>query len=203
VSDDEPLLAPAPHSHPLSRKQFPSQRLSIPKSWTKLPTSPRMAVLWILGWVPLTGISSAKHVVREWRSARGILGILSWRGPSFILVRPCASLLFKRRVYLVSGFIVKVKKILECICVNCGKLKADIVSRVPSFSSTRFAPHHPIFWGLSPHTMVNPKPTPRQSLDNEGALPPGRGTRTRVFGRLIAASIPLQLLRIGWARGVG
>jgi DNA-directed RNA polymerase II subunit RPB1 len=26
------------------------------------------------------------------------------------------------------GFIVKVKKILECICVNCGKLKADIVS---------------------------------------------------------------------------
>jgi len=27
-----------------------------------------------------------------------------------------------------AGFIVKVKKILECICVNCGKLKADIVS---------------------------------------------------------------------------
>jgi DNA-directed RNA polymerase II subunit RPB1 len=26
-----------------------------------------------------------------------------------------------------TGFIVKVKKILECICVNCGKLKADIV----------------------------------------------------------------------------
>jgi len=29
-----------------------------------------------------------------------------------------------------SGFLVKVKKILESICVNCGKLKADIVSRV-------------------------------------------------------------------------
>ncbi|CEL60014.1 DNA-directed RNA polymerase II subunit rpb1 OS=Schizosaccharomyces pombe (strain 972 / ATCC 24843) GN=rpb1 PE=1 SV=1 [Rhizoctonia solani AG-1 IB] len=26
------------------------------------------------------------------------------------------------------GFLNKVKKILECICVNCGKLKADIVS---------------------------------------------------------------------------
>lgn len=26
------------------------------------------------------------------------------------------------------GFIVKVKKILECICVNCGRLKADDVS---------------------------------------------------------------------------
>lgn len=29
-----------------------------------------------------------------------------------------------------KGFIVKVKKILECICVNCGKIKADIVSRI-------------------------------------------------------------------------
>ncbi|KAJ7814216.1 ribosomal polymerase B1 [Mycena olivaceomarginata] len=29
------------------------------------------------------------------------------------------------------GFIFKVKKILECICTNCGKLKADIVSRRP------------------------------------------------------------------------
>ena len=48
-----------------------------------------------------------------------------------------------------SGFIVKVKKILECVCVNCGKLKADIVSHI-NISSTRFVPHHPIFWGLSP-----------------------------------------------------
>jgi len=47
------------------------------------------------------------------------------------------------------GFIVKVKKILECVCVNCGKLKADIVSRT-NISSTRFVPHYPIFWGLSP-----------------------------------------------------
>lgn len=29
---------------------------------------------------------------------------------------------------LSVGFILKVKKILECICVNCGRLKADIVS---------------------------------------------------------------------------
>jgi DNA-directed RNA polymerase II subunit RPB1 len=26
------------------------------------------------------------------------------------------------------GFIIKVKKILESICISCGKLKADIVS---------------------------------------------------------------------------
>jgi DNA-directed RNA polymerase II subunit RPB1 len=31
-----------------------------------------------------------------------------------------------------TGFIVKVKKILESICVNCGKLKADIVSHILS-----------------------------------------------------------------------
>ena len=30
----------------------------------------------------------------------------------------------------IIGFLVKVKKILESICVNCGKLKADIVSGV-------------------------------------------------------------------------
>ena len=47
------------------------------------------------------------------------------------------------------GFIVKVKKILECICVNCGRLKADSVSDL-FFPISRFAPHHPIFWGLSP-----------------------------------------------------
>ncbi|KAG6853308.1 DNA-directed RNA polymerase II subunit rpb1 [Blastosporella zonata] len=57
------------------------------------------------------------------------------------------------------GFIVKVKKILESICVNCGKLKADIVSCVSS-SLLVSHPHIPIFWGLSPHPMENPKPAP-------------------------------------------
>ncbi|KAF5376978.1 hypothetical protein D9615_007211 [Tricholomella constricta] len=58
------------------------------------------------------------------------------------------------------GFIVKVKKILESICVNCGKLKADIVSCVSS-SSTRFAPPHPNFLGALSTPMGNPKPAPR------------------------------------------
>jgi len=48
--------------------------------------------------------------------------------------------------FLSKGFIVKVKKILESICVNCGKLKADTVSGV-FFASTCFAPHHPNFLG--------------------------------------------------------
>jgi DNA-directed RNA polymerase II subunit RPB1 len=27
-----------------------------------------------------------------------------------------------------AGFLVKVKKIIECVCVSCGKLKCDMVS---------------------------------------------------------------------------
>lgn len=34
-----------------------------------------------------------------------------------------------RPVYHI-GFIKKVKKILECVCFHCGKLKADVVSAV-------------------------------------------------------------------------
>ncbi|KAG6820127.1 hypothetical protein H0H93_005002, partial [Arthromyces matolae] len=64
----------------------------------------------------------------------------------------------------LQGFIVKVKKILESICVNCGKLKADIVSCVSS-SLLVSHPHHPIFWGLSPHPMENPKPAPHRVAD--------------------------------------
>jgi DNA-directed RNA polymerase II subunit RPB1 len=26
-----------------------------------------------------------------------------------------------------AGFLIKVKKIIECVCVNCGKLKVDEV----------------------------------------------------------------------------
>lgn len=66
---------------------------------------------------------------------------------------------------MIAGFIIKVKKILESICVNCGKLKADIVSGV-SFSLLASHPTTQIFWGLSPIPMENPKPTLRQLLDN-------------------------------------
>ncbi|KIJ45197.1 hypothetical protein M422DRAFT_251382 [Sphaerobolus stellatus SS14] len=47
------------------------------------------------------------------------------------------------------GFIVKVKKILECICVNCGKLKADLVSRRYFALYSFLHPTLQIFWGLS------------------------------------------------------
>jgi len=65
-----------------------------------------------------------------------------------------------QRVSHTPGFIVKVKKILECICVNCGKLKADIVSRHPNSYSFRTPP--PKFSGGSLHNpLENPKPAQR------------------------------------------
>lgn len=54
------------------------------------------------------------------------------------------------------GFIIKVKKILECICVNCGKLKADIVSCL-SFP-TRFVPPLPNFLGALSISWRTPNP---------------------------------------------
>lgn len=134
------------------RKLTPSPKLNIQKSWTKPPTSPSWADSWIRGWAPLTGISSVKLVVKGCRSVRAILVILSWQDLSSILVRAvqCDTIRSLTDVaHPPKGFIVKVKKILESICVNCGKLKADIVSRV-SFPLLVSHPHNPIFWGLSP-----------------------------------------------------
>ena len=55
------------------------------------------------------------------------------------------------------GFIVKVKKILECICVNCGRLKADSVSGL-FFPPLVSHPTAQIFWGLSPVQWRTPNP---------------------------------------------
>jgi hypothetical protein len=124
------------------RKLTPSPKSNIPKSWTRLPISPSWVGSWIPAWVPSTGISSVKLVAKECRSVRVILAILSWRDLFSILVRafPCgisSNGLTKLLFPLRKGFIVKVKKILESICVNCGKLKADIVSRVSFLYSFR------------------------------------------------------------------
>jgi hypothetical protein len=87
---------------------------------------------------------------------------------------------------------VKVKKILESICVNCGKLKADIVSRVylPLLVSHPTIP----FSGGSLHIpWRTPNPLHVSPSTIEGVLPPvAGGHMTRVFGRLIAASTPLH-----------
>lgn len=57
------------------------------------------------------------------------------------------------------GFIVKVKKILESICVVCGKLKADTVSLNNFFYLLVSSPTIPNFWGLSPIPRRTPSPS--------------------------------------------
>ena len=59
---------------------------------------------------------------------------------------------------LPPGFIVKVKKILECICVNCGRLKGDSVSGLFLLS---FRTPPPNFLGALSDSMENPKPALR------------------------------------------
>ena len=77
---------------------------------------------------------------------------------------------------------MKVKKILECICVNCGRLKADSVSGPSFLLSFRSPP--PNFLGA----LSNREPQAHSALDLEHRdvlLPVVR--LARVFGRLIAA----------------
>lgn len=99
---------------------------------------------------------------------------------------------------LRAGFITKVKKILECICVNCGRLKADTVSRV-LLSSTRFAPHHPTFWGLSPNPWRTPSPhcvSPRQSRRSST-----RDADLARFRSLDRREVYCMSSGVGWTRG--
>lgn len=112
----------------IHRKPTPWPKSSIRRSWTNRPTRQRWEGLWTPEWALLTGISSVRPVVRGCRSVRGILVILSWLDQSFIQVSH-SLLNHGWRSIFRKGFIVKVKKILESICVNCGKLKADMVRR--------------------------------------------------------------------------
>jgi DNA-directed RNA polymerase II subunit RPB1 len=84
-------------------------------------------------------ILSVRRVV-VCRNVQVILAILSWQNQCFTLVSTVV-VFFSVLVFLISvlGFIVEVKKILECISLNCGKLKADVVSHpyLHLFSGTR------------------------------------------------------------------
>ena len=99
---------------------------------------------------------------------------------------------------LRTGFIVKVKKILECICVNCGRLKADIVSRV-SLSSTRFAPLYPTFWGLSPNPWRTPSPLCVSSRQSRRSST--RDVDCARFRSLDRRAVHCITSGVGWTRG--
>lgn len=91
------------------------------------------------------------------RNVRGRYGRMSWTlwshraceaCVSHWCVHACTMIIFSWYYHwCFPGFLTKTKKILECICVNCGKLKADIVSHFPYSLNS---PILQIFWGLSP-----------------------------------------------------
>ncbi|VDC07033.1 unnamed protein product [Peniophora sp. CBMAI 1063] len=78
------------------------------------------------------------------------------------------------------GFIIKVKKILECICVNCGKLKADAASDeafkaklflVRKDAKARMA----VVWNYCKAKTVCEPDEPKEEGQDEGDRKPGHG----------------------------
>jgi hypothetical protein len=96
-----------------------------------------------------------------------------------------------------AGFIIKVKKILESICVNCGKLKADIVSGAFPLYLLRTPP--PNFLGALSTVPGEPQ-THTASRPRSSRCSPARSPPARVFGRLTAAPVPMARVD-GWTRG--
>lgn len=93
---------------------------------------------------------------------------------------------------------MKVKKILECICVNCGRLKADIVSRVPLFVYS-FAPLYPTFWGLSPNPWRTPSPLCVRSRQSRRSST--RDADPARFRSLDRRGVHCITSGVGWTRG--
>ena len=112
------------------------------------------------------------------RSVQVILGMLNWHDRYSTLVSRIAymsifHLNLTRIAPTPSVFSVKVKKILECVCVNCGRLQANIVSRSPAFLYSLRAPPHQIFWGPSLQvSWRTPNPHRCAVLDKRCVLPP-------------------------------
>ena len=128
--------------------------------------------LWIPEWGPSIEISNARHAGKGWQNVPGTLDILNWHDPCFTLVC-CFKLGSVTHAQLFfSGFLTKVKKILECVCVNCGRLKADTVSGSSPIFHCSFRTLHSKFSGGS---LQIPWRTPNLHrcavLDNRGVLP--------------------------------
>ena len=105
----------------------------------------------------------------------------------------CTSYSSEWKIDLFTGFIIKVKKILECICVNCGRLKADIVSRV-SFPLLVSHPTTQFSGGSLPWRT----PSPHCASSRLSRRSSTRTRTARVFDRLIAAwSITLAWCWLG------
>lgn len=141
---------------PFCRKHIQLQKSSIQKLWMRRHINRKLEVLWTPEWVLLTEISSVKLVERVCQSVLVTLGISNWRALFSIRVSILMCAILSPCIHLHLGFIVKVKKILECICVNCGRLKADSVSYISFHFSFRTPP--PNFLGALSAGRRTPSP---------------------------------------------
>lgn len=81
---------------------------------------------------PNTETSSARPVAKASQPAPVTLVTLSLPSLCIILVcLPLAALSRFRSHSALAGFLNKIKKILECVCVSCGKLKVDLSCASP------------------------------------------------------------------------
>lgn len=106
-----------------------------------------LEVFQTLEWAQSTVITNVKHVANQCRNVPDISLTSNSLNPSIILVCLPSVLGPSIGFYLVFnyqlffwynhiGFLTKVKKILECVCFKCSKLKVDEVSsREPHRSS--------------------------------------------------------------------
>ncbi|KAI0344206.1 beta and beta-prime subunits of DNA dependent RNA-polymerase [Trametopsis cervina] len=85
-----------------------------------------------------------------------------------------------RPVFHPAGFIVKVKKILECVCVNCGRLKADISD--PAFAEKIRHVRDPkarmqVVWNFCKGKMICEPDEPKDETDgvDNDERKPGHG----------------------------
>lgn len=86
----------------------------------------------ILNWDPSIALTDAPLAKKACTIVLGILGISNSPCLSFTLVclrrRQEPSFFRRLTCHVTLGFIGKVKKILEAVCHNCGKLLDDEVS---------------------------------------------------------------------------
>lgn len=121
--------------------------LTLPSHRMNNANDPERKELTIHASVPSTASTTAKLAKKAPRNALDTLVTLSWQLPSSILVWHINGVPWvhdESHVLIFSppplGFLTKIKKLLETVCHNCGKIKANQVSRPSRDGKSCMAP---------------------------------------------------------------
>ena len=172
----------------------------------RLHISQNLAVSWILVWVLLIAISSAKLVVRACRNAQVILGTLNWLGLFSILVSDILHSNYRRLIVLdpFRFFGESEEGVGVCMC-KLWKVEGGHRESRFMLSSTRFAPHTPNFLGALSKTHGEPQTRPVCAvfpLTIEGVLLPVVAASAR-FRSLDRRAGHCTHCGVGWTAGRG